>query len=263
MQLPRTFVRGRSLSTDIVMAKKKSPSAEPSLFDAPVAPPPNFPATWSNALATEFSQPYFVELQAFLAAERAAHDIFPSDADVFNAFNYTPFENVKVVLLGQDPYPTPGHAHGLCFSVRPGVAIPASLRNIYKELNDDLGIPPRKHGYLASWAEQGILMLNAVLTVRSGAPNTHANKGWEKFTDAALKAVSAKSTPVVFVLWGGYAGKKKPLIDASRHIIILSAHPSPLSANAGFFGSKPFTKINAALVEQGHTPIDWSLPTAI
>jgi uracil-DNA glycosylase len=247
------------------MAKKK-PAPQPSLFEEPTViaePPVGFPVSWGKVLASEFGEPYFAKLQEFVAAERQEHDIFPAEADVFNAFTYTPFDKVKVVLLGQDPYPTPGHAHGLCFSVRPGVALPASLRNIYKELNDDLAIATKKHGYLAAWAEQGILMLNAVLTVRSGAPASHANKGWEKFTDAALKAVSAKPTPVVFLLWGGYAQKKRSLLDADRHIIIQSAHPSPLSANAGFFGSKPFSKINAALTELGHTPINWTLPDTV
>jgi uracil-DNA glycosylase len=247
------------------MAKKKAPDT-PSLFDEPAEaapPPPDFPAAWVPVLGKEFAQPYFTQLQAFVAAEREEHDIFPAPADVFNAFEYTPFDRVKVVLLGQDPYPTPGHAHGLCFSVRPGVALPASLRNIYKELQSDLGIPPAKHGYLSAWAKQGVLMLNAVLTVRAGSPNSHANKGWEKFTDAALKAVGSRDAPAVFVLWGGYAGKKKPLIDASKHAIVQSAHPSPLSAANGFFGSKPFSKINAALEGFGHGPIDWKLPASV
>ncbi|QEL15262.1 uracil-DNA glycosylase [Limnoglobus roseus] len=250
------------------MAKKKPPAAA-SLFDEPpadtpaVPPPADFPASWGPALGGEFGQPYFAKLQEFVAAERTEHEVFPAADDVYNAFKYTPFDGVKVVLLGQDPYPTPGHAHGLCFSVRPGVALPASLRNIYKELESDLGIPPAKHGYLAAWAKQGVLMLNAVLTVRSGTPNSHANRGWEKFTDAALKAVNAKTEPVVFVLWGGYAGKKKVLIDANRHEIIQSAHPSPLSAHNGFFGSKPFSKINAALTDFGHAPIDWKLPEKV
>ncbi len=239
---------------------KKAPPKTASLFDEPIdaSPPPGFPADWAKVLAAEFGPPYFAKLQAFVAAERQTHDIFPAEADVYNAFAYTPFDQVRVVLLGQDPYPTPGHAHGLCFSVKPGVAIPASLRNIYKELQADLGIPPAKHGYLASWARQGILLLNAVLTVRSGASNSHAKKGWETFTDAALKAVNAREEPAVFVLWGGYAGKKKSLIDP-RHTIIESAHPSPLSASNGFFGSRPFSKVNAALEAFGRPPIEWKL----
>ena len=247
------------------MAKKTTHST-PSLFDREeviVALPPEFPISWAAPLTAEFGQPYFAKLQEFVTAERQSSQIFPAEADVFNAFRFAPLDDVKVVLLGQDPYPTPGHAHGLCFSVRPGVAIPASLRNIYQERQSDLGIPPAKHGYLASWATQGILMLNAVLTVRSGTPNSHANKGWEKFTDATLKAANAKTTPVVFVLWGGYAQKKRPLIDESRHSVIASVHPSPLSANAGFFGSKPFSKINALLTDKGLSPIDWTLPDKV
>lgn len=223
------------------------------------AMPPNFPSSWAAVLTDEFRQPYFTALQAFVASERAAFDVFPPEPDVFNAFRYTPFDRVKVVLLGQDPYPTPGHAHGLAFSVRPGVPLPGSLRNIFKELQTDLGIPPAKSGYLVPWAEQGVLLLNAVLTVRAGKPASHANKGWEKFTDAALKAVSARPAPAVFVLWGAYAQKKRPLIDTARHAVVQSAHPSPLSARNGFFGSKPFSKINAALEGFGDEPIDWRL----
>ncbi len=239
--------------------RRGASSFQPTLFGSePSAVPVGFPADWAAVLADEFSRPYFAELQAFVAAERRSHDIFPADADVFNAFTFTPFDAVKVVLLGQDPYPTPGHAHGLCFSVRPNVAIPASLRNIYKELQSDLGIPSARHGHLESWARQGILMLNAVLTVRSGTPNSHANRGWETLTDAVLAAVSARPEPVVFVLWGAYAGKKKSLIDP-RHAIIESAHPSPLSASKGFFGSRPFSKVNAALAAFGHEPVRWDL----
>lgn len=229
-----------------------------SLFDTtPV--PPGFPADWSAVLAEEFAKPYFAELQAFVAAERQSHDIFPAEADVYNAFAFTPFDEVRVVLLGQDPYPTPGHAHGLCFSVKPGVAIPASLRNIYKELQSDLGIPPANHGCLESWARQGILMLNAVLTVRSGEPGSHGKKGWETFTDAVLVAVNARPEPAAFVLWGAHAQKKKALIDP-RHAVIESAHPSPLSASKGFFGSRPFSKVNAALERMGQAPLEWALP---
>ena len=164
------------------------------------------------------------------------------------------------MILGQDPYPTPGQGHGLCFSVRPDVRLPASLRNIYQELRDDLGVPPAKHGYLLSWAKQGLLLVNAVLTVRSGKPASHAGKGWEAFTDAALAAVSAGPSPVVFLLWGAYAQKKAGLIDATRHAVLKSAHPSPLSAHTGFFGSRPFSKINDALKGFGRPPIDWTLP---
>jgi uracil-DNA glycosylase len=232
--------------------------AEPVAEVEPVAVPP-IPASWKRALADEFAKPYWAELQEFVAAERAKYTVYPPDDEVYTAFNLTPFDDVHVFLLGQDPYPGPNQAHGLCFSVKPGVPLPSSLRNMYKELHDDLGIAPAKTGYLAPWAAQGMLMLNAVLTVRAGQPNSHKAKGWETFTDAAIRAVSDKDEPVVFVLWGAYAQKKLKLIDTDRHVIIQSAHPSPLSATSGFFGSKPFSKINAALKKHGHSPIDWNL----
>jgi uracil-DNA glycosylase len=225
--------------------------------------PADFPESWAAALAGEFRQPYFHALQRFVADERDKHEVLPPQEDVFNAFRYTPFGEVKVVLLGQDPYPTPGHAHGLCFSVRPDVRpLPASLRNIFKELESDLSIPASKHGYLAHWAEQGVLPLNAVLTVRAGEPNSHANCGWEKFTDAAFHAVGTRDKPAVFVLWGACAQKKLPLVDRKKHVVVTSVHPSPLSAKNGFFGSKPFSKTNAALESFGVKPIDWKLPQA-
>ncbi|MDB5308723.1 MAG: ung [Gemmataceae bacterium] len=260
------------------MARKKKPAAEsPSLFDTSGAesggpPPPasrpndvpglpaDLPAAWLTALEPETQKPYWADLMRFVAAERAAHDVYPPESDVFNAFRFTPLEKVEVLLLGQDPYPTPGVAHGLCFSVRPGVRLPASLRNIYRELEDDVGAKPVTHGYLAAWARRGVLMLNACLTVRSGAPNSHSGKGWEKFTDAAIRAVNDKKRPVVFLLWGSYAQKKEKLIDTTRHVVIKGVHPSPLSADKGFFGSKPFSKINAALEAAGEKPIDWQLP---
>jgi uracil-DNA glycosylase len=250
------------------MARRKTgKAAVQSLFPEgePVGArvPDDFPASWVETLASEFRQPYFHTLQEYVAGEREKHEVLPPERDVFNAFRYTPFDAVKVVILGQDPYPTPGHAHGLCFSVRPGVRpLPASLRNIFKELDSDLGIPPSKHGYLAHWAEQGVLLLNAVLTVRAGEPNSHANKGWEKFTDAAFHAVGTRDKPAVFVLWGAYAQKKLPLIDRDKQVVLTSAHPSPLSAKNGFFGSKPFSKSNAALEDFGVKPIDWKLPQA-
>lgn len=218
------------------------------------------PGNWASVLKEELQQPYWTHLQEFITSERTSHEIFPPEDRLFSAFHLTPFEKVRVLLLGQDPYPTPGHAHGLCFSVLPGVSIPASLRNMYIELRADIGCETPKHGYLASWAEQGILMLNAVLTVRSGEPNSHKNKGWERFTDAAIQAVSDKQEPVVFVLWGAYAQKTSKRIDTNRHVVIQSAHPSPLSARNGFFGSKPYSKINAALEKNGFAPIDWKLP---
>jgi uracil-DNA glycosylase len=194
-----------------------------------------------------------------VAKEREEYTVYPPKDEVYTAFQLTPFEDVHVFLLGQDPYPGPGQAHGLCFSVKPGIALPGSLRNMFKELHDDLGIPPARSGYLAKWATQGMLMLNAVLSVRAGQPNSHKSKGWEDFTDEAIRAVGEKDDPVVFVLWGAYAQKKIKLIDTDKHTIIQSAHPSPLSAANGFFGSQPFSKINAALKKHGHQPIDWDL----
>ncbi len=253
------------------MARKPSTQPQQSLFaaddptavPADAATPPGWDGCdpgWTAALAPQFAQPYFAALTAFVAGERAAHPVFPPERDVFNAFRYTPLADVRVVLLGQDPYPTEGQAHGLCFSVRPGVTIPGSLRNMYKELQADLGVPPAKHGHLVHWAKQGVLMLNACLTVRGGAPNSHKDRGWERFTDAALAAVNARPEPAVFILWGAYAQKKLKLIDAARHAVVQSAHPSPLSAKSGFFGSKPFSQVNAALTRFGRPPVDWQLP---
>lgn len=245
------------------MGKRKPVAASPSLFaseEAEFPLPADLDPSWLAALAGQTRLPYWRDLQKFVAAERAASPVYPPAGDVYNAFRFTPLDRVKVVLLGQDPYPGAGQAHGLCFSVRPGIRLPASLRNIYHELHDDLGIAPATHGYLASWAGQGVLMLNACLTVRAESPNSHAKRGWETFTDAALSAVNALSRPVVFLLWGAYAQKKIPLIDANRHVVIRSAHPSPLSAANGFFGSKPFSKINSAIAAAGAAPIDWKLP---
>lgn len=222
--------------------------------------PPNFPASWTAAIGDEFRKPYFTDLRRFVAEERKQYQILPPAPDVLNAFRFTPLELVRVVILGQDPYPTPGHAHGLCFSVRPGVALPGSLRNIYKEMQSDLGIPPAKHGYLEAWARQGVLMLNTVLTVRAGAPNSHKGKGWEEFTDAALRAVNGLPRRVVFLLWGAHAKQKAKLIDQKKHTVITGVHPSPMSADNGFFGSKPFSRVNEALEDAGLPPIDWKLP---
>ena len=220
------------------------------------------PKDWSQVLKETLESPTFRKLERFVDAERRAHTVYPSEEDLFSAFRLTPFERVRVLLLGQDPYHGPGQAHGLAFSVQPGVPPPPSLVNIFKELKSDLGLPLPADGSLVPWAEQGVLLLNAVLTVRDGEPNSHARHGWEEFTDTVIQAVSAKPEPVVFLLWGGYARKKRKLIDAQRHVIIESAHPSPLSASAGFFGSKPFSKINEALVAHGQSPIDWSLPAS-
>ena len=221
---------------------------------------PTIPSAWQPILAHEIAKPYYPRLQEFVAEERARYTVFPPEQDVFNALKLTPYERVSVLLLGQDPYHDDNQAHGLCFSVRPGIAPPPSLVNIYKELKNDVGFRIPNNGYLVKWAEQGILMLNAVLTVRAHEPNSHKNKGWEKFTDAIIRLVNAKPDRVVFVLWGGYAQKKLQLIDAARHVVIQSAHPSPLSARNGFFGSRPFSRINAALRAAGKPEIDWQLP---
>lgn len=219
----------------------------------------SLPESWQAVVGDELRKPYFRTLETFLAGERAAHQVFPPEDEVFTALELTPFDAVKVVILGQDPYHDDGQAHGLSFSVKPGIKVPPSLVNMYKELQADLGVAAPKHGYLVRWAEQGVLMLNAVLTVRAHTPNSHKAKGWEKFTDAVISALSRRAEPMVFVLWGGYAQKKKKLI-AGHHVIHEGAHPSPLSARNGFFGSKPFSTVNHHLERLGLTPIDWRLP---
>jgi uracil-DNA glycosylase len=220
----------------------------------------DLPPSWHDSLTSELEQPYSQKLAAFVDAERKQHRVFPPEADVFNALKTTPLEQVNVLLLGQDPYHNDGQAHGLCFSVRPGMEPPPSLVNMFKELRDDLGYAVPNNGYLQPWAEQGILMLNAVLTVRAHEANSHKNKGWERFTDAVIRKVNEKPDQVVFVLWGNYAQKKLALIDTTRHVVVQSAHPSPLSARNGFFGSRPFSKINAALQAAGKPSIDWQIP---
>jgi uracil-DNA glycosylase len=235
--------------------------AQSSLFDTfETIPPPPLPASWLTALQGEFEKPYWPKLQAFVADERAHHDVYPLEADVYAAFQLAPFDDIRVFLLGQDPYHGPGQAHGLCFSVRPGIQTPPSLVNMYKELREDLGCRIPNNGYLVPWAAQGVLMLNAVLTVRAHEANSHKGKGWETFTDSVIRHVSDQPDSVVFVLWGGYAQKKLSLIDTSRHSVIQSAHPSPLSARNGFFGSKPFSKINEGLKAVGKPEIDWQIP---
>ena len=221
---------------------------------------PPLPKSWRPVLAGEMQQPYFEKLEAFLAAERAEHTVFPPEPEVFTALKLTPYENTNVFILGQDPYHNNNQAHGLAFSVRPGVPPPPSLLNMFKEMKADVGARVPNNGYLVPWAEQGVLLLNAVLTVRAHAANSHKGKGWEKFTDAVIRAVSAREDPVVFVLWGGYARTKVSLIDASRHTILEAAHPSPLSARNGFFGSRPFSKTNAALKAAGKPEVVWELP---
>ena len=214
-------------------------------------------------LRDEFARPYWPQLQHFVAAERAQFTVFPPAADVFAALHLTTYAATRVVILGQDPYHGPKQAHGLCFSVRPGVAIPPSLANVYKELRTDLDITVPRHGNLEAWARQGVLLLNTTLTVRAGQAASHQGRGWEIFTDQVLRAVNDKQHRVVFLLWGAAARRKKSLIDVSRHVVLESAHPSPLSAHNGFFGSRPFSRTNAALVEAGLTPIDWLLPEQV
>ncbi|WP_432104257.1 uracil-DNA glycosylase [Streptomyces sp. bgisy091] len=217
------------------------------------------PESWRGVLGEELQKPYFEGLTDFVEKERAEGPVYPPRDQVFAALEATPYDQVKVLVLGQDPYHGEGQGHGLCFSVRPGVRTPPSLRNIYKEMNDELGLPVPDNGYLMPWAGQGVLLLNAVLTVRGGQANSHKGKGWEKFTDAVIRAVAERPDPAVFVLWGNYAQKKIPLIDQDRHVVVKGAHPSPLSAKK-WFGSRPFTQINAAVAAQGHEPIDWRIP---
>ena len=224
----------------------------------------DLPEAWSRVLGDELSKPYFKKLSGYVDSERAAHQVFPPEDDVFTAFKLTPHDQVSVLLLGQDPYHDDGQAHGLCFSVRPGVAVPPSLVNMYKEAAADIpGFEIPKHGCLVAWAQQGVLLLNTVLTVRAHQPNSHKGQGWETFTDAVIKKVNEKSDPVVFVLWGGHAQKKEKLIDGRRHTILKCAHPSPLSARSGFFGSKPYSRINDALRAAGRREIDWRLPVEL
>jgi uracil-DNA glycosylase len=222
---------------------------------------PPIPASWRAKVGGEVEKPYFRRLEEFVARERKEFDVYPAEADTFRALELTPFRKANVVLLGQDPYPGPNQAHGLCFSVKPGVTVPASLRNIFKELKSDVeGFRVPNNGYLARWAEQGILMLNTVLTVRAGAIGSHRGKGWETFTDAVIERVNTKKDAVVFVLWGRDAQSKAAKIDESRHVIISGAHPSPLSARHGFFGTRPFSAVNNALKAAGKPEIDWQIP---
>ena len=215
---------------------------------------------WNPVLRAELAKPYWAELQRFVDDERTRHTVYPPPDEVFAALHLTPYHRTRVVILGQDPYHGPGQAHGLCFSVRRGVPIPPSLANIHTEMRADLGIPTPRHGNLEAWAEQGVLLLNTSLTVRAGQAASHQGKGWEVFTDEVLAAVNARTTRVVFLLWGSHARKKRSLVDTSRHVVLESPHPSPLSAHQGFFGSRPFSRTNAALVEAGLEPIDWRLP---
>jgi uracil-DNA glycosylase len=219
--------------------------------------------SWLEVLGQEFDQPYMAELKAFLQTEKQnGKAIYPPGKHIFNALNSTPFDRVKVVILGQDPYHGPNQAHGLCFSVQPGVVLPPSLRNIYKELQSDLGISPPGHGCLQSWAEQGVLLLNATLTVERGKAGSHQGRGWEQFTDAIIAALNEKRENLVFLLWGSYAQRKGEFIDRQRHLVLEAPHPSPFSANRGFFGCRHFSKANHYLREYGRAPVDWQLPEA-
>jgi len=217
--------------------------------------------TWLAHLQPEFDKPYMVQLKTFLKGEISrGKTVYPRGAEYFEAMNKTPFDSVRVVILGQDPYHGPGQAHGLCFSVPPGVPAPPSLVNMFKEMRTDLGIEPPPHGCLEPWARQGVLLLNSVLTVEANLAGSHANHGWEAFTDRIIELLNTQRDNLVFVLWGAYAQKKGALIDRQRHLVISSPHPSPLSAHRGFFGTRPFSRVNQHLTEHGVAPIDWRLP---
>lgn len=215
--------------------------------------------SWKTVLLDEFSKPYFLALKQFLLTERQQHTVYPPGKLIFNAFDSTPFEEVKVVILGQDPYHGVGQAHGLSFSVPQGITIPPSLRNIYKELHTDVGITIPQHGNLSAWANQGVLLLNSLLTVRAHSAGSHKGKGWEKFTDAAIRALNYYREGIVFILWGKYAQDKGNIIDRNKHHVLQSPHPSPFSADRGFFGSRPFSKANELLNAQGDTEIEWQV----
>ena len=219
-----------------------------------------FQNDWEKPLKHEFAQDYYQNLRQFLIHEYKTRRIYPNPYDIFNAFHYTAFADTKVCIIGQDPYHGPHQAHGLCFSVQPDVAIPPSLRNIYKELHDDLGCPIPNHGCLVNWTKEGVLLLNSVLTVRAGQPASHRGKGWEIFTDHVIEMLNAREKPVVFILWGAFAQSKIPMITNPQHMIIKSSHPSPLSANRGFFGSRPFSRTNAFLTQVGLEPVNWEIP---
>ncbi|MBQ5958549.1 MAG: uracil-DNA glycosylase [Bacteroidales bacterium] len=220
---------------------------------------PAIDESWYQVLRPQFEAPYFAALKSFLVSEKQHYAVYPPGPLIFNAFNLTPFNKVKVVILGQDPYHGPGQAHGLSFSVPDGVPFPPSLQNIFKELNNDLGVPMARSGNLEKWARQGVLLLNASLTVRAGQAASHSRQGWEQFTDAAIRALSEQREHLVFILWGNYAIAKQALIDPFKHLILKSVHPSPLSASRGFFGCHHFSQTNNYLIQNGIEPIDWSL----
>lgn len=257
-------LRRAGVNRAVALAKQAQRKAEAAVAACGGAPPKLadllVEESWEEALRPEFGKEYFAQLQGFLADEWAGRTpIYPQPADVFRAFNACAFERVKVVVLGQDPYHGPRQAMGLCFSVQRGAAVPPSLRNIYQELVSDVGCRAPSHGDLSRWAAQGVLLLNACLTVRQHCANSHAKRGWEAFTDAAIRAVSRRRSGVVFVLWGKPAQEKKRLIDQSKHHVLEGPHPSPLSAHRGFFGLKPFSKTNALLAKRGVEPVDWEL----
>jgi len=218
---------------------------------------PHIESSWLEVLKDEFQQPYFLEIKKFLLEDKKKYRVFPPGQLIFNAFNLTPFDKVKIVIIGQDPYHGYGQAHGLCFSVPKGVVKPPSLQNILKELKEDLNINPPEHGDLTGWAKQGVFLLNAILTVRENTPESHRNIGWEKFTNAAIENLSNKKEHLVFMLWGAYAQEKEKLIDNTKHLILKAAHPSPLSANRGFFGCHHFSKANQYLIANNIDPIKW------
>ena len=221
---------------------------------------PQLTEDWLNVLENEFQQDYMAALRQFLVREKSQYRIYPPGPQIFTALNQTPFSQVKVVILGQDPYHGHGQAHGLCFSVNKGVPLPPSLQNIFQEIYNELGVQQPGHGDLTAWAQQGILLLNTTLTVRAGKPRSHANQGWETFTDRIIQVISTYKSGVVFVLWGRDAKSKQPLIDSQKHLILTSAHPSPYSANYGFFGCGHFQQINEYLIQKGEAPINWQLP---
>lgn len=214
---------------------------------------------WQAAIGTEFKKPYYKELYQFVKEEYSNYVIYPDSQDIFNAFHFTPLCRVKVVILGQDPYHNTNQAHGLCFSVKPEVEIPPSLVNIFQELHNDLGLPIPDHGHLKKWADQGVLMLNTVLTVRAHRAASHQGKGWEQFTDAVIQAVNSQDRPIVYLLWGRPAREKKPMLTNPKHLVLEAAHPSPLSASRGFFGCRHFSRANHFLEEHGAAPIDWEI----
>lgn len=232
------------------------PSIEPAQ-----SAPPNLEPAWLSVVGDQFEQPYMQQLRSFLLAERAQHPVFPAGRHMFSAFWLTPFDQVRVVILGQDPYHGPGQAHGLCFSVPRGVPPPPSLRNLFVELEASLAVPKPAHGDLTSWAQQGVLLLNTVLSVRAHQAHSHKDQGWERFTDAAISALAQRREGLVFVLWGAAAGRKASMIDPRRHRVLRAPHPSPLSAHRGFFGCGHFAAINAHLEARGEPPIDWRLPS--